>query len=137
MVGVQIFVVAVLSALSFKKVINIASAPDEQTVMSMWMGILFLAGGSFLLRRLFNGWERLSNVAILHGIPGLTKRLLINSVITCLFAVIAAAIGFVISQITGDAMDMMRAAAVCFVVFYANFPRKSIWKKIVLKFQES
>lgn len=135
-VGVQVLIVVAMAALSFKSVIRPGFGPDGQTVMSLWMGMLFLAGGSFLLRRLFNGWERLSNVAILKGVPGLVRRLVFNSVVTCLFGVFAAAIGLVISQLTGDVMDMMRAVAVSLVVFFANFPRKSVWKKIIARFQE-
>lgn len=135
-IAVEILAVVVLSALSFRRFPIFTKPADEQTLMSLWMGVLFLAAGSFLLRRIFNNWERLSNIAILRGIPGVTSKLAANSTITSFFGVLAAAVGFAISQMTGDPFDMLRASAVSLVVFFANYPRKSVWRAVVARFQE-
>lgn len=135
-VGVQVALVVVLIGLSFNNILHIEAKRDEQTLMSMWMGILFLAAGSLLLRRIFNGWERLKNAAILGGVPALTRQMFINSLITSSFGIVCAAVGFVIAQITGDAVDMMRAAGVSLIVFFASAPRKSVWKTVVHRLQE-
>lgn len=136
-IGAEVAVVLALVALSFKPLSLFTKTADEQTRMSLWMAVLFFAAGSLLLRRLLNNWDRLSNVAILGGIPGLLTKLLINSAVTSSFGVLAAVVGFIISQMTGDPLDMVRAAAVSFVVFFANFPKRSVWRAVVARLQES
>lgn len=133
----EILAVLAMLALSFRQLGAFTQPADERTVTTLWMSVLFLAGGSFLLRRMFNSWERLSNAAVLGGVSGLTSKLLSNSAITSLLGALAATVGFVISQITGDPMDMVRAAAIAFVVFFANFPRKSSWRAVVARLRES
>ena len=135
LVGVQVLFVGVLCMLALGHYLHFELAADTQTVSTLWTAVLFLTIGSFLLRRVFNGWERLKNEALLGGVDGLLKKLQKNALITCGFGTVAACIGFVIAQMTMEYTDMLRAAAVSFVVFFANFPRKKVWRTVVEKTQ--
>ncbi len=114
------------------------SAPSELSgdVTTLWVAILFLAIGSLILRRLFNGWERLQNEALLGGIPGVLKKLQKNSLILGMFAEAIAILGFVIAIYTGSLFDMIRATAIALVVFFITFPRKRVWRAVVANLQD-
>ena len=135
-VAVQVVFVLVLCALATRPFLTFESGPDSQTVTTLWTAVLFLAVGSLLLRRLFNGWERIKTAGLLGGVDGVLRNLHINSAITCGLGTVAAVVGFVIAQMTGDYFEMMRAAGVSFIVFIANLPRKKNWKTIVKRVQE-
>jgi O-antigen/teichoic acid export membrane protein len=134
-VGVQVVFVVALMLSSVVLGTPLTASGDEQTIYSMWAAILFLALGSFLLRRIFNGWERLTNAALLGGVPGLLKTLGANALITCSFGTVAAVVGYAVASMTGDVFDMVRASAVALLVFYANYPRKKVWKSVVARLE--
>ncbi len=104
---------------------------STQDFTMLWVAILFIAAGSFVLRRLFFSWERLKNITLLKGVSGLLGILQRNSVILGLLAEIIVIIGFLIAMLGGNSSDMLRAAAISLVVFFINFPRKGVWKKII------
>nr|HQU86506.1 hypothetical protein [Pyrinomonadaceae bacterium] len=104
---------------------------SDKTRMTLWVAALFFAVGTFIIRRMLYRWERLRDTALLKGISGLLKTLLYNSILLAAMAEIVAVIGLIISILTSNSFEMLRAAAISLVVFIINFPRKSIWKKIV------
>ena len=112
----------------FFKVETDFSNADFTTV---WVAVLFIAIGSFVLRRTFFNWERLKNIAVLKGVPGILKTLQRNSVLLGMLAFSVGAIGFVISLLSGNRFDMFRAAVISLIVFLINFPRKKVWKTII------
>lgn len=103
----------------------------SSSLFTLWITILFIALGSFLLRRTLFSWTRLNNIAILKGIPGLLQTLQINAILLGSLGEIIAVIGFLVTTLSGNKWEMFRAGAVAMIVFLANFPRKSVWKKIV------
>ena len=127
----QILTVLILVAVSRFWLPKIETSLESGDLTSIWVAILFIAIGSFVLRRLFFNWERLKNIALLKGVPGILSILRTNSVILALMAEIIAIIGFLIAILSGNSSDMLRAAAISTVVFLMNFPRKSVWKKII------
>lgn len=104
---------------------------SDNTRWTLWVGALFVALGTFILRRMLYRWDRLRDITLLKGISGLIKTLTVNSILLAAMAEIVAVIGFLIAILTGDAFEMIRAAVISLVVFIINFPRKSIWEKIV------
>jgi hypothetical protein len=68
---------------------------------------------------------------VLKGVSGLLKTLQINAIILGAFAALLAIVGCVITFLTGEIFEMLRAGVVALIVFFINFPRKSVWKKIV------
>lgn len=102
-----------------------------QPISTLWIIILFIAVGSFILRRFFFNWEKLKNTAILKGVCGLIKSLQTNSIILSSIGELIAVVGFFSAMLEGDKWNMLRAGVVAIIVFLANFPRKSNWEKIV------
>ena len=127
----QVFVVLLLIASAFLFAFRVQTSLTEQDFTSLWVGVLFIAVGSFILRRMFFTWERLKNVAILKGVSGVLGTLQRNSIILSIFGLLVGLIGYLISLFTGSGFDMLRAGAIALVVFLINFPRKKIWKTIV------
>jgi hypothetical protein len=105
-------------------------APFE-TLMPLWVGVLFVAVGAFLLRRRLYNWERLKDAAILKGISGLLQILQKNAVLLGAMAELVTILGVVIAFLSGNRWEILRAGAVSLVVFAIIFPRKSVWTKIV------
>lgn len=127
----QIFVVLFLISAAFFWTFRIETNLSEQDYLTLWVGVLFIALGSFILRRMFFNWERLKNISLLKGIPGVLRNLQRNSIILSVFALMVGIIGFMISTFTGNDFDLLRAGSVALVVFLINFPRKKVWKTII------
>lgn len=120
-----------LSALAFFLINRREIPASEDSYMTLWLVILFLSAATFLLRRQLFGWERLKNTTLLKGVAGLIGRLQINAFILNLFAEIVIVIGFIIALLSSNYFEMLRALAIALIIFALNFPRLSIWKKIV------
>ena len=127
----QIFVVLILVLASWFGVFRGEANHSDQDFTTHWVAVLFIAVGTFILRRMFFNWERLKNIAVLKGVSGLLRTLQRNSVILGVFALIVAVLGFVIASFSGNSSDMFRAGVIALVVFLINFPRKKVWKTIV------
>lgn len=127
----QIGSTIVLLAAGYLTVKNNETAVDSNTLTILWVAILFVAVGAFLLRRTLFRWDKLKEVTLTKGVAGLIAALQTNTIILGALAEVIAAIGFVISFINGNKSDLLRAGAVSLIVFLVNFPRKSVWKKIV------
>lgn len=130
----QIFVVLFLIVAAWLFVSKIQINLSDQDFMTLWVAVLFIAIGSFVMRRLFFSWERLKNVGLLKGVSGVLGTLQRNSIILSFFGVAVALLGFLITVFSGNSADMFRAGAIALVVFLINFPRKSIWKTVVSNF---
>lgn len=104
---------------------------SEDSFLTLWLVILFVSAATFVLRRQMFSWERLKNATLLRGISGLTGKLQINTILLNLFAGIVIIIGFIITYSSGNFFDMVRATGIALIVFALNFPRLSLWKKIV------
>lgn len=132
----QIFVSLILVFAGLFIAPKIPTALTEQDFTTIWVGVLFIAVGSFILRRMFFNWERLKNIAILKNISGLLATLQRNSIILAIFALVVAILGLVITALTGNGTDMLRAGVIALVVFVINFPRKKVWKTIVTSLEK-
>ncbi|HEY8560680.1 MAG TPA: hypothetical protein VIL74_09920 [Pyrinomonadaceae bacterium] len=127
----QIFFVLLLIAAAWILNLRFQNELAEKDLTTLWVGVLFVAVGSFLLRRMFFNWERLKNIALLKGVAGLLRTLQRNSIILGTFAVVVALLGFVITAFSGNGTDIIRAGAIALVVFLINFPRRKVWRTIV------
>lgn len=127
----QIFFALILVLSSWVFVPKVEINLSQQDFTTLWVAVLFIAIGSFVLRRLFFNWERLKNIAVLKDVSGLLVTLQTNSVILGIMAEIVAIVGVMIAAFSGNSSDMFRAGVIALVVFLINFPRKSVWKKIV------
>lgn len=103
---------------------------SSNDLMPFWVGALFIAIGSFVLRRMLFRWDRLRDIVLLKGVFGLLRDLQKNAILLGAMAELIALIGFVVAFISGNPYEMLRAGAISLVVFLINFPRKSVWKQI-------
>lgn len=131
----QIAMTIVLAVAAWIVVSRTEVVEANESVTTLWVAVLFIAVGGVLLRRLFFGWERLRNAALLGGIPAVLRKLQTNSLILGMFAEAIAIIGFVITLFTGSSFDMFRATAIALIVFIITFPRKRVWKTVVANLQ--
>lgn len=106
-----------------------------QSLTILWAAIVFVALAAFILRRMFFRWDRLRDIALLKGIKGLVGTLQTNAIILSAFAEIIVVIGAAIAIFGGAKTDIFRAALVSLILFLINFPRKSVWRKIVAGLQ--
>ena len=101
---------------------------SQRAISLLWGMIILLVVGSFILRRVLFSWQRLQQ-------SRRQNRLLVtlqnNTVFLGLLGVIIAISGFLVATLSGNKFEMLRAGAVALVVFLFNFPRKTIWQKIV------
>lgn len=110
---------------------NVENSISEQSLMSLRIGVIFIAITTFALRRMLFRWDRFKNIAILKGVTGVLNSLLANAIILGTLAEIIAVIGFLIAVLGGIKTEMFTFGAVALVLFLINFPRKGIWEKIV------
>lgn len=132
----QIVTALVLIAVAWFLAQTSENEATSQSLFALWLVILFIAVGSFILRRALFNWGRLSNIAVLKGIPGLLQTLQNNSILLGSLGELIAVIGFLVAILSGDKWEMFRAGAVAMIVFLANFPRKATWQKIVANQKE-
>lgn len=132
----QIFTVIALIVVAWFLAQSSESLITNQSLMTLWAAVLFIAIGAFAVRRLIFSWERLKNNAILKGVKGLIQTLQINSIFLGVIAEIVGVLGFLIAVLSGNKWEMFRAGAIALVVFLANFPRKSTWEKIVANLEK-
>lgn len=132
----QIFITLVLIALAWLVAATGTVDLGAASVSTLWVAVVFLAIGSFMLRRLFNGWERLKNAYLLCGANGLLGSLQMNALLLAALALSIAVLGFVITIFSGASFDMLRAGAIALIVFLVNFPRKSVWKNILANLEK-
>lgn len=109
---------------------------DSNSSMPLWVAIVFTAIAAFVLRRALSRWERLKDARLLKGFSGLLRTLSTNSIILGALAEAIAVFGFVIAVLNGSKPDALRAGAVALIVFFTNFPRRSVWLKIAANLEK-
>ena len=127
--------IVLTSAALFIK-LNAENSISAETLRTLWIVIIFIAVGTFILRRFFLRWDRLHDIALLKGVEGLLRTLQANAIILSVFAETIVIIGLVITYLSGDKYEMLRAGFVALILFAINFPRKKVWEKIVMGLQE-
>ncbi|MDQ3323239.1 MAG: hypothetical protein M3525_12530 [Acidobacteriota bacterium] len=132
----QIWTAAALIAACWFFIKDAENPVDSDSLTPLWVAIIFIAVGAFVLRRVFLKWERLRDVKLLKGVSGLLGKLQTNSIILGSMAEIIAVVGVVIALQNGSKNDVLRAGLVSLIVFVINFPRKSVWRKIVANLEK-
>ena len=130
-VSVQILIMLALTVIAWLVITYSSNDISEQANMALWATILLVAAGSFVLRRMLFSWERLKSVALLKGIPGLLDNLQANTILLGALGEVVAIMGFLVAVLSGNKFEMLRAGAISLIVFLMNFPRKSVWQKIL------
>ena len=98
---------------------------------ALWITILAIAIAVFLLRRVLFNPNALRDTATIGGAGALLKSLQTKTIVLAALGEIVAILGFVISLMSGNYFDMLRAAAVTLILFFINLPLKSVWQRLV------
>lgn len=111
---------------------NFLSRPGDPTLVTLlWVLILLFGLGAFPLRRTRFNAMRLQDIAALRGISGLLATLQGTTIQLAFIGGAVALMGFILSMLTGEPWDMLRAGGVALVVLIYCYPRKSAWQRVV------
>ena len=122
-----------LVAIAFFAADRIFRPGDPSIVMGLWIAVLVFGLGAFVIRRTKFAAMRLQDVAAVKGVSGLLKTLQGTTIqIACIGGAIAL-MGFVITILTGDWTNMLRAGGVSAIVLVYCFPFRSAWERVVMQ----
>jgi len=108
-------------------------ARDAGLVMGLWIAVLVFGLGAFVTRRTKFAAMRLKDVAAVKGLSGLLKTLQDTTMQVACIGGAVALMGFVITILTGDWTNMLRAGGVSAIVLIYCFPFRSAWERVVLQ----
>jgi hypothetical protein len=103
------------------------------TIMGLWIAVLVFGLGAFVIRRTRFSTMRLKDIAALRGVSGLLKTLQGTTIQVAFIGGAIALMGFVITILTGDWTNMVRAAGVSAIVLVYCFPFRNAWQRVVLQ----
>lgn len=106
---------------------------NQNAIPLLWFLVISIVILSFILRRLLFSRKRLvkssGQIGILSDLQNSTAILIFLGLIITLF-------GFLIGSLSGNKLEILRAGIAALVVFIFNFPRKTIWQKIVYQLEK-
>jgi hypothetical protein len=110
---------------------------DRSLAMALWITIMIFALGSFVLRRTRFNSMRLQDIAALRGMSGLLASLQGTTIqVACIGGAIAL-MGFVVTIMTGNKFDMLRAGGVAAIVLLYTYPQRGAWQRLVRAIKET
>ena len=101
------------------------------TIMGLWIAVLVFGLGAFVLRRTRFAAMRLKDIAALRGMSGLLKTLQDTTIQIAFIGGAIALMGFIITILTGEWKDMLRAGGVSAIVLIYSYPLRSSWQRSV------
>jgi uncharacterized membrane protein (DUF485 family) len=107
---------------------------DPSIAMGLWIAILICGLGVFVLRRTRFAAMRLKDIAAVKGVSALLKTLQGTTIQIASIAGAVALMGFIITIMTADWTNMLRAAGVSAIVLVYCYPFKSAWHRTVNQF---
>jgi hypothetical protein len=106
---------------------------DSGIIMGLWIAILVFGLGAFVVRRTKFAAMRLKDIAAVKGVSGLLKTLQDTTIQVASIGGAIALMGFVITILTGDWTNMLRAGGVGAIVLVYCFPLRSAWQRVVMQ----
>ena len=106
---------------------------DPSIVMGLWIAILVFGLGAFVLRRTKFAALRLKDIAAVKGTSALLKTLQDTTIQVASIGGAIALMGFMITILTGDWTNMLRAAGVAAIVLIYGYPFRSAWQQVVIQ----
>ena len=101
--------------------------------MGLWIVVLVFGLGAFVIRRTRFAAMRLKDIAALRGVNGLLKTLQGTTIQVAFIGGAIALMGFMITILTGDWTNRVRAAGVSAIVLIYCFPFRSAWQRAVMQ----
>ncbi|HEX8707699.1 MAG TPA: hypothetical protein VF723_05510 [Pyrinomonadaceae bacterium] len=110
---------------------------DLWLARALWIAIMVFGLGSFVLRRNRFNAVRLQDIAALRGISGLLATLQGTTVQVALIGGAIALMGFIVTMMTGNRYDMLRAGGVALIVLLYCYPQRSAWQRVVQSIEQA
>jgi hypothetical protein len=121
----------VLVAIAYMAGGRISRPANPQTAFGLWLVILVCGLGVFVLRRTRFSAMRLQDLAAVKGVSALLRTLQGTTIQVASIGGAIGLLGFIITIITGDWTNMLRAAGVSVIVLVYCYPFKSAWQRTV------
>src|ERR1700682_5960108 len=121
----------VLLAIAFFGSAFIFRPGDPSIVMGLWIAILVFGLGAFVLRRTKFAALRLKDIAAVKGVSALLKTLQDTTIQVAAIGGAIALMGFVITILTADWTNMLRAGGVAAIVLIYCYPFRGAWQRVV------
>ena len=100
-------------------------------IMALRIAIVLFALGAFVFRRTQFAAMRLQDIASLRGISGLLTTLQRTTTRVAWLGGAIALMGFIMTMMTDDPSEMLRAGGVAIIVLLYCYPRRSAWQRVV------
>jgi len=123
----------VLLAIAYFAGASLYRTGDPSIVMGLWIAILVFGLGAFVLRRTKFAALRLKDIAAVKGTSALLKTLQDTTIQVASIGGAIALMGFMITIITGDWTNMLRAGGVSAIVLIYCYPFRSAWQRVVIQ----
>ena len=121
----------VLVAIAYLAGERIFRPMNPQIAFGLWLVILVCGLGVFVLRRTRFSAMRLKDLAAVKGVSALLRTLQGTTIQVASIGGAIGLLGFIITIITGDWSNMLRAAGVSVIVLVYCYPFKSAWQRTV------
>ena len=121
----------VLVAIAYLAGPRIFRPANPQIAFGLWLVILVCGLGVFVLRRTRFSAMRLQDLAAVKGVSALLATLQGTTIQVASIGGAIGLLGFIITIITGDWTNMLRAAGVSVIVLVYCYPFKSAWQRTV------
>ncbi|HEV2903483.1 MAG TPA: hypothetical protein VGW32_00460 [Pyrinomonadaceae bacterium] len=122
---------AVLVAIAYLAGERIFRPANPTLAFGLWLVILVCGLGVFVLRRTRFSAMRLQDLAAVKGVSALLRTLQGTTIQVASIGGAIGLLGFMITIITGDWSNMLRAAGVSVIVLVYCYPFKSAWQRTV------
>jgi len=120
-----------LVVLAFFASNSIYRAGDPSLIMGLWIAILVFGLGAFVIRRTKFAAMRLTDIAAVKGVSALLKTLQDTTIQVAAIGGAIALMGFVITILTADWTNMLRAGGVAAIVLIYCYPIRGAWQRVV------
>ena len=121
----------VLVAIAYFAAERIFRPANPQLAFGLWLVILVCGLGVFVLRRTRFSAMRLQDLAVVKGVSAMLRTLQGTTIQVAAIGGAIGLLGFIITIITGDWSNMLRAAGVSVIVLLYCYPFKSAWQRTV------
>ncbi len=123
----------VLLAIAYFAGASLYRTGDPSIIMGLWIAILVFGLGAFVLRRTKFAALRLKDIAAVRGTSALLKTLQDTTIQVASIGGAIALMGFMVTILTGDWTNMLRAAGVTGIVLIYGYHFRSAWQRLVIQ----
>lgn len=134
---IQIFSAIILMFVGWFLASQVDNSVSPNAVTGLWIALVATLIFSFLLNKFLFNWQRLQRNYERFGTVGILQTLQQNTIILFVLGQIVVITGFLIATLTVNKIEILRTGAMALIVFLFNFPRKTIWKKIISTLEQA